>query len=401
MRLMYIANIRLPTEKAHGIQIMKTCEALGKRGIDVELVVPQRRNAIKENPFDFYGVEKNFRIKRLWSLDLIWLPAPVWLKKIFFAMQSLTFVIRARACCKSIDAVVYTRDLPVVFWLGRSDRTDRTNRNNLFFEVHWLPERVRWYHRRAYRRARVLVAISEGIKNDLIELGIPENKICVARDGVDTKLFETKIKIIDARKKLSIPVDQTVAVYTGHLYEWKGADVLATAAEKLKDIDVYIVGGTKEEVKQFRKKYRYPNLHIVGWRKHKEIPLWLSAADALVLPNSAKNRIGAKDTSPLKLFEYMAAGRPIVASDVPAIREILDGTTAELVKPDNSAALALGIAAALQRTELSAKRAERAFELGLEYTWEKRAGRIADFFGRTDKTDKTNKTNKTNVICAG
>jgi len=401
-QIQYYANVRLPTEKAHGIQIMKTCAALARRGMGVELVIPKRHNEIKDDTFDFYGVEKNFTLKKLWSLDLIWLQVPAFFKKIFFWLQSFSFALRARIQCRCTSTtILYTRDLPLALFLFRTNRThktDKTNGNNLFFEVHWLPEKVHWYHRLAYNRVKGLVVISEGIKKDLLALGIPKEKICVAPDAVDAKLFGISMNAIKARKILNVPADQTLAVYTGHLYEWKGADVLAAAAEKLKDVDVYIVGGTKEEVNQFRKKYRAPNLHIVGWRKHEEIPYWLAAADVLVLPNSSRHRIGANDTSPLKLFEYMMARRPIVASDVPAVREILDETMAELVKPDDPASLALGISAALQRTELSEKRTQLAYEKSLEFTWDKRAERIWEFVvAGTNGMDKTNTTNKTNM----
>ena len=371
MKIIYIANIRLPTEKAHGIQIMKTCEALAKQGILVELIVPKRHNTIKDNPFDFYGVERNFTIKRLWSLDTIWWPMPAFLKKIAFWKQTATFALNACRHVHRTSTVVYTRDLFLALVLPKE---------KLFYEIHWLPERVRWYHKRAYKRAKGLIVISNGIKNDLLKLGIPETKICVARDAVDLKQFQINIGSGAARKKLSLPADQKIVVYTGHLYDWKGADVLAEAVKLLSaDIQVYLVGGTNEGIKRFKAAYQLPNLHLVGWRKHAEIPLWLRGADVLVLPNSAKSRIGAKDTSPLKLFEYMMAGRPIVAADLPAIREVLSDDTAELVAPDDPARLALGIKAALERKELSEKRALAAEDRVREYTWDNRARIIIDF----------------------
>ena len=370
-KILYIANIRLPTEKAHGIQIMKTGEALAKQGVGVELVVPKRHNEIKEDPFDFYGVERNFVIKRLWSLDAIWWPMPVFLKKIAFWKQSAIFAFNVCRHVHSASTVIYTRDLFLALVLPKE---------RLFYEVHWLPERVRWYHKRAYKRVKGLIVISDGIKNDLIKLGIPETKIRVARDAVDLKQFQINIGSGAARKKLSLPADQKIVVYTGHLYDWKGADVLAEAIKLLSaDIQVYLVGGTKEDIKRFKAAYQLPNLHLVGWRKHAEIPLWLRGADVLVLPNSAKSRIGAKDTSPLKLFEYMMAGRPIVAADLPAIREVLSDDTAELVAPDDPARLALGIKAALERKELSEKRALAAEDRVREYTWDNRARIIIDF----------------------
>lgn len=67
MNLLYVANARIPTEKAHGIQIMKMCEAFSNLGINLELVIPKRK--IKEDPFVFYGITKRFIIKRLPVID--------------------------------------------------------------------------------------------------------------------------------------------------------------------------------------------------------------------------------------------------------------------------------------------------------------------------------------------
>ena len=62
-KIIYLANVRLPTEKAHGIQIVKMCEAFAGLGLEVELVVPNRLNSIQDDIFDYYGVKKNFVLK--------------------------------------------------------------------------------------------------------------------------------------------------------------------------------------------------------------------------------------------------------------------------------------------------------------------------------------------------
>lgn len=368
-KIIYFANVRIPTEKAHGIQIMKTCEALAKQGVQVELVVPKRQNKIKEDAFNFYGVERNFKIEKLWSLDFVWLRMPRILKKLAFWKQSATFASSVLWFIRNQrNDILYTRDLLFALVLPKE---------KLFYEVHWLPEKLRWYHRCAYRRAKGLIVISNGIKNDLLKFGILSKKICVARDAVDLEQFQINVSKEDARKKFSLPAEQKIVIYTGHLYEWKGVDVLAETVKLLpRDIHVYLVGGTDEDVRRFQKKYQAPNLHVIGWQKHERIPYWLRAADILVLPNSAKFRIGAKDTSPLKLFEYMLAGRPIIASNVPAIREVLSEDTAEFIPPDDATQLALGIQAVFNKREIFEERVRYAKSTALKYTWDKRAMKI-------------------------
>ena len=71
MKIIYITDARLPTEKAHGLQIMKTCEALVRAGHDVELIAPIRRNHLSDDPFDYYKITTRFPIRKLSSIDLV------------------------------------------------------------------------------------------------------------------------------------------------------------------------------------------------------------------------------------------------------------------------------------------------------------------------------------------
>jgi glycosyltransferase involved in cell wall biosynthesis len=106
----------------------------------------------------------------------------------------------------------------------------------------------------------------------------------------------------------------------------------------------------------------------------------LSRADILVLPNSA-NAVSSRYTSPLKLFEYLAAGRPIVASDLPALREVLrDGINALLVPADDPAALAASLLRLIQDRPLAARLARTAFDDAALYSWDARAARLESLF---------------------
>lgn len=367
-KIIYLANIRLPTEKAHGLQIMKTCEALASLGISLELIVPRRLNQLKEDPFDFYGVVRNFQIKRLPCLDFLVLkflgPAGFWLESLSFNFFLGLYLLFNRF------EVYYTRDLLTALFLS--------GRRN-FYEVHTLPRHGLFWHRLAWRHSAGLIVISDGLKKALMNYGLPEEKILTARDAVDVAQFQIKETREECRKKLGLPVEQKIVVYTGHLYDWKGAGMLAEAAKFLPtDTHIYLVGGTNADIAQFKEKYQAPNLHIVGWQKHELIPFWLGAAHVLALPNSARSNIGAKYTSPLKAFEYIAAGRAIVASDLPALHEVLnDAGRVVFVEPDSASSLALAIANLLSY-EASTDPIKREKELK-DYSWETRARRIKDF----------------------
>jgi glycosyltransferase involved in cell wall biosynthesis len=175
-----------------------------------------------------------------------------------------------------------------------------------------------------------------------------------------------------------------MVLYTGHLYSWKGVDTLARAAEILRlRTSVYFVGGTSKDVARFKKEFgNIANLHIMGHRSHKEIPIWQKAADVVVLPNTAREDISKYYTSPMKLFEYMASRRPIVATDIPSIREIVDDSRAIMVKPDDPESMARGIIEALENQELTDRITDAAYHSVALHTWGKRAQRILDFVGK-------------------
>lgn len=371
MRLGYIANIRLPTEKAHGLQIMKMCEAFTKAGAETELIVPRRFNSLKRDPFVFYGVAPTFRIWKVWCLDALRLP--FW-KAAGFLFESMSFAVPVLVSFFSRRyELFYTRDLAIATLASFA-------RAPLFYEVHTVPVRVTVFHRLAWRKAKGIVVISGGIERELVRLGVPGGKIIVASDAVDLAAFRGVRSKAECRHELGLPQDKRLVVYTGHLYPWKGAHLLAEAARMLSPgVEVYIVGGTESDLRAFRARFSAPNLHIIGWQEPRMIPLWLRAADLLVLPTSGKEAIGRTYTSPLKLFEYMASGTPIIAADVPAIREVLTLHEAMFFSADDSASLASTISKACEDTESLSGLAASAKNKVLAFTWEKRGKLVLDY----------------------
>jgi glycosyltransferase involved in cell wall biosynthesis len=182
---------------------------------------------------------------------------------------------------------------------------------------------------------------------------------------------------------LDLPPDRPLIVYTGHLFRWKGVYTLAEAAQYLPEAYFVFVGGMEKDVMEFRAFVRemgLSNVRVVGYVPPAQVPLYLAAADALALPNSAEEDISRLYTSPLKLFEYMASGRPIVASDLPSLREVLtDRVNACLVPPDDPTALVRGIQEALGNPLLARQLADRARQDVAAYTWEQRAEKVMAF----------------------
>lgn len=369
MKWYYVANSRIPTEKAHGVQIMKTCEALAQAGVDLELVLPKRDNPLKDDTYAYYGVATTFPITYL----------PVWdtvsWGRVGFAFESLFFAWKAsKYIKKNVESVVFSRDEWVLFGMRI------LRRGNFFWESHtgaWS-----FVARYVTRHARGVIAITQGLKDFYITKGISKNRIVVAPDGIDLDAFKNPESKEAARTRLGIPLDIHIAGYIGRLDGWKGTDTLMEAASLLpQHIRLMIIGGESQEVEQYKK--QYPDILFLGYRPYRELAHNQAAVDVLVLPNTAKQKISTHFTSPLKLFTYMASGRPIIASNLSSIKEVLNESNALLIEPDSPHAIAEAIVWLAEHQEEGGALAAQARKDVDAYSWQNRAKKIEEFVEAT------------------
>lgn len=362
---------RFPSEKAASLFAAKSAEAFQAEGCDVTLIVPRRFNSLKADYQTLYNIQHSFRVVYLPTADLV--PFGI-LQGLSFRLSLFVFSVMTSLYLRfraGEDDIVYSNEtLPLLYAPSRLDR--------LVYELHDYPEKSLDMYRALFNRVSH-VLITNKWKLEKFRVDFPENadKAFFEPNAVSLDQFSSSVSRRDARKTLGLEMQGKIAVYTGHLYSWKGANTFAEALRLTPDIMGYFVGGTEKDVVEFRSRYgNLKNAHIMGHRPHTEVPLWQRAADVLVLPNTAKEAISAYYTSPMKLFEYMASGTPIVASDLPSIREVADDTRAVLVASDNPRALAEGI----QRASIEgAPKALNARAWVEEHTWGKRARRILSY----------------------
>lgn len=359
MKITYLSTARIPDDWGHVIQIMKMCEAFAKAGHEVELVVPKRAGARTEDPYAYVGADPVFRITKLSCLDL----SATTDGKLFYWLRTVSFFISAKLylASKKYD-VLYTREpLAALFF------------NRFVFEAHSVSRGMR----SAFRKARAIVAITSFIKEEIAAMGIPLERILVAADAVDLAPFTHVESKEAARARLGLPKEKKIALYIGRLDAWKGTDALYGAAELLpEDVQLVVIGAEPAELSALRAKHS--RIMFIPLRPYKEIADNQAAADVLVLPNTAKNAMSSRYTSPLKLFSYMASGIPIVASDIPSIREILSEANAYLVAADDAGALADGIGKALAGGAEAKRRAIQGRKDAERYTWDARAAAIVE-----------------------
>lgn len=387
MKLLYLADIRFPMERANGIQTIETCHALARAGVDVELVVRRSDDRTDAACLEFFGLEPH----PLLTLVRVALPAAP-ADRFSFAARALWKLISGR---RRYDAV-YTRDLILAELMTRAHVL---HRRPVFFEAHtsaavFAEERARLYddlpapsrakltrldrrERRVVKHAAGIVSITHALLDALRERHGELTRARVVADG--------------CRVPASLPAppaggsDNPTICYIGQLYPWKGVDLLVESMQRVDRGELVVVGGLDGEgdLERVRRlaadRCLAERVHFRGYLPPTRLAAERERASLFVIPllDSATARLF---TSPLKLFEAMASGRPIVASDLPSIREILTHEqNALLVQPGDAPALAAAITRLLDEPSLATRLAERAFEHAASFSWDARAHRIREF----------------------
>lgn len=375
MKLIYIANIGLPSDWAHSVQIMKMCEAFAQNGADVELVVSSGRNSgYNTDPFSFYNIKPIFKITKVLSVNLFpGNPSAVWywIRVISFLISSKIYLLT-----KKYD-FIYTREIYAGFFFKK-----------IVFERHSVSKKVTKRQVIFFNISKGVIVLTSFIKSKLTDFGVDPKKIFIAPDAVRIEDFSEMFSTEVARAKINLPKDIHLFGYIGTLKTMGMEKGVSTAIDSLVFLPttycLYVVGGEYDDI-EYYKKYaleKKVNDRVIfsGKVPHKDIPLHISACDILVSP-FPKNEHYSYYMSPLKIFEYMASKKPVVVSDLPSLREVLeDRKTALFVPPNDPEKLASSIEYIINDKNFGEEIANNAYQKVVkDYTWKNRAEKILKF----------------------
>ncbi len=380
MKIVYLFNGRLPTEKAHGLQIAKSCEAFAQAGFDVELLVSYRANKIKEDIFSYYGLKKKFRIKNVFGVDFRATGKIAYMAQTGISALSLLLYLFFKF--KKQDTIFYARDYSSLFALSLFGFRPVAEFHDYRFN------KKRKFLQFILNHSRKIIVNSKGTRELLFQhYAIDQGKIMVAPNGVDLDFFSPEISKEEARKELGLP-EGIIIGYTGRL-EMVGVDkgvgwLLAVfSGIKSGNTTLCIVGGPDEMVDYYKKIEKIAGtmatvnrVIFTGQVRHEKIPLYLKAMDIVVIPLLSGRH--ARTTSPMKLFEYMAAGKAILASDVPSLRDYLNDNNSLLFGTDSDS-LTHAIDRLIADRDLAVKIGSQARKDAQKYSWLNRARTIKDF----------------------
>jgi glycosyltransferase involved in cell wall biosynthesis len=362
MKINYITNVRIPTSRAQGYAIMKMCEEFARAGQEVNLIIPKRRSNVDEqDPFFYYGISRVFNIKKIFSFDSLGWSEKFGKTTYWFDLLFFFFLVWLKGLIKK-GAITYTRDYTLLFFTPR--------KRFVCLELHDIPK-SKFLFRKAIKKAKVIFVLNYYIKVELLKLGISEDKIFIEPSGIDIESFNLRVDKNDVKKRLGLDPNKKIVMYIGLLDKWKGVEILLEASGFLENVQVVIIGEGSLRSK-FEKKY--PEVIFKGSLPYRDLPFNQQGADVLVAPNAKESLISSHYTSPLKVLAYMTSNIPIVASDLPSIREILNENNAYLVEPDNPEKLAQAIKKALAEENMEMTR--RAREEVQKYSWSQRVKSI-------------------------
>ncbi len=241
-----------------------------------------------------------------------------------------------------------------------------------------------------YAKARHVFALTAALRDD-VRVAYPDSAaISIAPDGVNLALAAHMATLDPASLQPPLPVkrNRPVALYLGSLHRWKGVETLLTAMQHCPQLDLWIAGGEAARIAQLQGDFpqTVAQVHFVGAVPPAQRFAWIAQADICLLPLTSQ-AIATRYTSPLKLFEYMALGKPIISANVASIREVLnDGQDARLVPPDDALALAAALRELAADPALRTRFGLAARQRAAAFTWAARAQTILAVIARSPAT---------------
>jgi len=374
-KFVYITAGNFPSQWAHSRQILKMAEAFSSIVEDFQLVTSCGVVQMLQPNSGRCGLEEGSRLEK----NLVRIPVKLneecpfhqnYFPKYYTTLASIYAKF-------SGAEVLYTRSYkPLVKLLSWKKK--------VWFECHAPPKDLSIFRS---SNLKGLITTTDEMAEIAVKSGLPRSRTLVFPNCIDLNDFKEEFSKDTARKSLNLKQDAFLLVYSGHLYDHKGIPLMLEFAKRNPSIEIVLVGGWNSDVlklKEIINEKGIGNMSLVGHQNWDNVYLYLKAADVLLLPTS-KTWEEASWTSPLKLFEYMASERAIVASDLPNICKIINHRKeGMLFSSDDICSFEAQIADLRAKDELREEIANNALQKVQQFSWKLRAKKILDFIYKHD-----------------
>jgi glycosyltransferase involved in cell wall biosynthesis len=374
MVISYIHTEPIDSLKANIVQVIEMCNAFQEQGVRINLIIPENINdkvCTQQHIKHFFGINESIKIIHYKKYNL------------FNRLNKLGCYYGLKGVINNCNSdYIFTRN-PIALKVAMLH-----NKKRIIYESHdYIMDNISKYYDKYWRytirkyshsdKMKLFITISKMLSDDWVNYGVNKNKVIVLHDAYNDNKFHSNISKDKARELLNIKSEAKVVLYSGSLYPDRDIEQILFLAERMKSVIFIVVGGPHYHCDYYKNKAmksKIKNIIFVGPVLHREIPLYLSAADVLLALWSDRVKT-IRYCSPLKIFEYMAVGKTIVANDYPSIKEILrHGENAYLVSYNDRESLLAVVRKAItdnnQDMINAAKRDVR------EYTWHNRVRKI-------------------------
>jgi glycosyltransferase involved in cell wall biosynthesis len=349
---------------------MKMCEAFASLGHELYLIVPNKNEAYEKDiadVFKFYNVQNCFKIIKI--------PLSLPILNLFYFWPILIYNL-----IKINPSLVYGRYLPGTLLSAKLGF-------NVMFEIHYFlnndsSDAKMLKSLISNKHFIKLITISEILRQDYINDGrVSKNKSMVAHDA-SSKFNLNKYPIQIGGRKEVFKVG-----YVGNLFKGKGMELISQLVHKVPEADFHIIGGYPQDILYWQELISASNIYFHGFIPQVQIGEYIDSIDICLLPNQKQvytqgsNVVDiGKYTSPLKLFDYMAFAKPILASDLPVLREVLiNGQNCLLCTYDDVNSWVSSLRRLFKDESLRIKISNNAFEtFHQKHTWNIRAKLILE-----------------------
>lgn len=366
MKIAAISTSCIPSNTANSIQVMKVCQALRQEGQEVKLLTPFFKTAGWKELVEQYGLKTTFEIE--------WLSFNRHLKQYDFSWNSV------KAALDWKTDVIYT-------WTLQAAALSAMKNKLTVMEFHDYPMGLLgpcWF--RLFIKApgkKVILTTTRSLADGLCAkygFKLPEANLQIAPNGTELERYEGLPDSRKARKEIGLEENFTI-LYSGHFYRGRGMDLMVHLAKALPQFQFLWVGGKEKDLEPWKiqlAQMGIRNVIITGFIPNARLPLYQAAGDVLLMPyqreisgSSGGNIVNV--INPMKMFDYLASRRVILASDIPIFHEILNDANCVFCPPEDPRAWSLAILD-LASNHLKRKQlADTAFQDAARYTWSNRA----------------------------
>lgn len=379
MNIFYIHHRKITENYANNIQVINMCWAFSQLGHKIDLWVPREREEIdlKTIISNQYNIPIEFDIRQFKKSDFF--------KKSAFINTTISLLLERNKFNVERYDILYTRHiLTYLLLLKYKKNIIFESHNNIFHSNKILNSHLTKLFLKSlrYKYTKGLVCISQELSKYWQKKGVKRDEIIVQHDGMNPEYYREISDLSSGKKKLGFNENCRIATYVGSLQHNRGIDNIIQLAVDFPGVEFILIGDyltNKEYYKNVALKKNALNISFLGTISPKEVPMYLSASDVLIM-NWTKKVPTINYCSPLKVFEYKACGRVIIGPGFATIKEVCkNGEDILFFEPDNYKSMKKIFKKAIEYgypNKLSSNARKNAFE---KHGWDSRAINIIYF----------------------